>query len=86
MKEVLYTIEESVNRLKDIVAPVLILQAKNDFFVTKYSPWVIYKNISSSKKEMYWIHTESENHVPQEGVEVDTTIKAIKQFIQKTII
>ena len=82
IKEVLYIIEKSVKSLKKIVVPVLILQAKNDFFVTKYSPWVIYKNISSRTKKICWIDTASENHVPQEGIEVDRTAEAIEQFLK----
>ncbi|HIP47850.1 MAG TPA: hypothetical protein EYG92_02655, partial [Lutibacter sp.] len=82
MKEVLHTIEESVDSLKEVVAPILILQTKNDFFVTKYSPWIIYKNVSSKVREMRWIHTNSDNHVPQKGVEVDKTAEVIEQFIE----
>jgi len=85
MKEVLSIIKKSVKSLKKIKAPVLILQTKNDFFVTKYSPWIIYKNISSEIKEISWIHTESENHVPQESLEVKRTVKIIEQFISKNI-
>ncbi len=85
VKEVLYTIEESVKYLKEVIAPVLILQAKNDFFVTKYSPWVIYKNVSSKIKEMCWIHTDSENHVPQEGIEVNKVSKVIERFMEKLV-
>jgi carboxylesterase len=81
MKEVLAMIEESVRFLKKVVAPILILQTKNDFFVTKYSPWIIYKNVSSKIREMRWIHTNSENHVPQGIVEVDKTTQVIEQFV-----
>ena len=82
MKEVLCTIEESVKSLKKVVTPILILQTKNDFFVTKYSPWIIYKNVSSNIREMRWIHTDSENHVPQKGIEVDKTANVIEQFVE----
>ncbi len=81
MKEVLQTIERSVKLLKNIKVPILILQIKNDFFVTKYSPWIIYKNVSSKVKEVRWIHTDSENHVPQKGEEVNKTAEVIKQFV-----
>jgi carboxylesterase len=83
VKEVLEVIEKAVKHLKEVVAPVLILQTKNDFFVTKYSPLVIYKNVSAKTKEMCWIHTDSENHVPQEGMEVDKISRVIDGFIKK---
>jgi carboxylesterase len=85
MQEVLHTIEGSVKQLKEVVAPILILQTKNDFFVTKYSPWIIYKNVSSKVKEMCWIHTNSENHVPQEGIEVNRASKIMEQFIIRLV-
>lgn len=83
MKEVLCTIEESVKILKKVVVPILILQTKDDFFVTKYSPWIIYKNVSSRTREMRWIHTDSENHVPQKGIEVNKMAEVIEQFIER---
>ena len=51
--------------------------------MTKYSPSIIYKNVSSKIKEMKWIHTNSENHVPQ-GAEVRKTANLIVDFIKKT--
>jgi len=86
VKEVLVIIEKSVKILNKVTAPVLILQAKNDFFVTKYSPWIIYKNISSKIRQMHWIHTESENHVPQSDTEVYKVARIVKQFIEKILV
>ncbi len=83
MKEVLLVIKKAVFSLYKVTSPILILQAKNDFFVTKYSPWVIYKNVGSKFKETHWIHTESENHVPQENIEIDKVVEKINNFIKK---
>ncbi len=82
MIEVLAVIGKSVKLLSKITAPLLILQTKNDFFVTKYSPWVIYNNVSSKIKKINWIHTDSENHVPQKGLEVNRTTEMIEQFVE----
>ena len=51
--------------------------------MTKYSPWIIYKNVSSKTREMRWIHTDSENHIPQDGVEVKKVSIAIGKFIEE---
>jgi carboxylesterase len=82
MREVLKLVKKSINSLKKVTSPVLILQTRNDFFVTKESPWIIYRNLGSKTKEMHWIHTDSENHVPQ-GVEVQKTVEEVDKFIKR---
>ncbi len=82
MREILQTIKESVRSLKKIKTPLLILQTKNDFFVTKQSPWIIYKNVPARTKRIQWIETDTENHVPQ-GEEVDKVAEAVRDFVDK---
>ncbi len=63
-----------------MTAPLLVLQTRKDFFVTKYSPWIIYKNVSSKIKKLQWLETESENHVPQ-GKEVGKMAELVEEFV-----
>jgi len=81
-RQVFYLVRNSIFSLRKILAPILILQTRNDFFVTKYSPWIIYNNVSSKIKKMQWLHTNSENHVP-EGAEVKTMAKEVEKFLKK---
>ncbi len=80
-RQVLYLVRNSVFSLKKVTAPLLVLQTRKDFFVTKYSPWIIYKNVSSRIKKMQWLETESENHVPQ-GEEVGRMAKFVEEFVE----
>ncbi len=80
-RQVLYLVRNSVFSLKKVTAPVLVLQTRKDFFVTKYSPWIIYKNVSSKIKKMQWLETESENHVPQ-GEEVERMAELVEGFVE----
>jgi carboxylesterase len=84
VNQVLLLIRRSVFSLKRIKVPILILQASNDFFIAKYSPWIIYKNVSSKIKKMRWIYTDSENHVPQ-GEEALQSAKEIDRFVKEVI-
>ncbi len=81
-RQVLYLVRNSVFFLKKVMAPILVLQTRKDFFVTKYSPWIIYKNVSSKIKKMQWLETESENHVPQ-GKEVDRMARLVEEFVRE---
>jgi esterase/lipase len=83
IREVLLTIRNSVFLLKKVVAPILILQTREDFFVTKYSPWIIYKNVSSKIKRMQWIATKKESHVPRGGEELGEVVGTIEKFLRK---
>ena len=82
INQVLILIRRSVFSLNKIKVPILILQVKNDFFIAKYSPSVIYANVSSKIKKMIWLDTQSENHVPQ-GCEIDIMAKYIKDFLKQ---
>ncbi len=53
-RQVFYLVRNSVFSLKKVLTPILILQTRNDFFVTKYSPWIIYNNVSSKLNKMQW--------------------------------
>ena len=81
-RQVLYLVRNSVFSLKKVTAPLLVLQTRKDFFVTKYSPWIIYKNVSSRIKKMQWLETESENHVPQ-GKEVGKMAELVEGFVEE---
>lgn len=83
IREVLLTIRNSVFLLKKVVAPILILQTREDFFVTKYSPWIIYKNVSSKIKKMQWIATKKESHVPRGGEELGEVVETIEKFLRR---
>ncbi len=85
VREVLLAVRKSVFNLKKVKAPVIILQNREDFFVAKYSPWIIYKNVSSEIKKIVWIDSKSENHIPQDK-ENRLIAKAINDFFKKIFV
>jgi len=75
--------EETSKNLPKIYTPTLIIQATHDQIVNKKSAELIYNNISSEKKETFFIKSKSHALLADNDVKFDI-FKKIYEFIQKT--
>jgi esterase/lipase len=67
------------NSLDQIIAPTLIIQAKNDPVINPISAKIIYEKISSPKKEL--LELDFSNHVIINGPKKEEVFEAIGSFI-----
>jgi carboxylesterase len=77
-KEVVQLADETRIFLPRITKPILIMQSTTDHLVSKKSPQIIFDDVDSKTKEMYWV--KDGYHV---FVEDQKVWKRIGEFIQK---
>ena len=71
-KEVVKLAETTRNNLAGITKPILIMQSTSDHMVSKKSPQIIFKGVSSKIKEIFWMenvyHVFAENRKAWEKI------------------
>jgi carboxylesterase len=67
-KEVVRLAEYTEKNLACVKKPILIMQSTNDHMVSKKSPGIVFRDVKSKVKEIYWVENGYHIFVDKEGV------------------
>jgi carboxylesterase len=79
-KEIMRLAKATEKFLSKVSKPILIMQAKRDYLVSRQSPRIIHNGVKSEVKEIYWV--ENAYHVFVDSKKVH---KKIREFISRII-
>jgi carboxylesterase len=69
----------TINRLSEVHVPIRILQSKSDQVVAPVAANIIYRNVSSKKREIIWY--EKSGHEMMQDLEAEKVFKDIMEFV-----
>lgn len=79
-KEMMYLAKATEKILPKVAKPILIMQAKNDYMVSRKSPEMIYDGVKSEIKEIYWVENAYHVFVDDEKVH-----EKLAEFISRIV-